>query len=761
MEPIGQASRPRRVARDGFAAFAVAALLLLQLATTRLSWRFDPVTPLLDLPIGLFVGLQVLAGLVYLVIALMPHRDRERRGVLVLIVAGGLLLRAAAWPSRPILEDDFHRYLWDGAASSAGASPYRFAPGQILGGDATVPERLRLEALSGGATVAQINHPALTTIYPPVAQAAFLLAHVIAPFDLDAWKSVLLVADAATAFLLFRLLAALGLPHTLLAVYWWNPLLVKETFNSAHMDVLLLPFLLGALLMRIRRRPFPTAALLALATGVKLWPVLLAPLLLAPWLRRPERRPLVPLAYATLTGLLLLPMLAARWAHSGLAGYTERWEMNDALFAALSWLAGLVPGLAGAAPMLLRVALAAALAALAGIVGARDSGSPAALARGAQVVREPRRCYGSACLAGLDAVRDCDVVVFADADASDDLSEMDRVVAPILTGHAALVIGSRVLGRAEKGALTPQQRFGNALACFLIRLRWRVRFTDLGPFRAVTREALDRLAMADPDYGWTVEMQVKAARSAVAVAEVPVSYRKRIGRSKISGTVRGVLAAGAKILWVIARCAVQPSRSAPAPGASKSPKNSARIARSLAVLMGLFAELPGAQIVLGPLEGERLQGAGSRDALASGQHLLQHGDVGLGVVEVTHGQAERVLDEQRPRRLDQARNAGGERKRDGADAFLVEDALDQSHGLVAHRSSRNQQRQVDMIRGQATRYLPRVLPQRVGLEAVAHEAKVPRRYGADSSRRGEGAEAIERKDDVDVFLGPPRVVAYV
>lgn len=234
--------------------------------------------------------------------------------------------------------------------------------------------------------------------------------------------------------------------------------------------------------------------------------------------------------------------------------------------------------------------------------GSSDQTAEVAAAAGAQVVREPRRGYGSACLAGAEAVRDCDVVVFADADGSDDLAEMNRVVAPILTGHAALVIGSRVRGRAEKGALTPQQRFGNALACLLIRLRWRVRFTDLGPFRAVTRQALDRLAMADPDYGWTVEMQVKAAQSSMAVVEVPVSYRRRIGRSKISGTVRGVLAAGAKILWVIARSAAQPSRSALAPGASRFQKNSVLSTRLSAALLDFFAELPGAQVVLGPLK---------------------------------------------------------------------------------------------------------------------------------------------------------------
>lgn len=197
--------------------------------------------------------------------------------------------------------------------------------------------------------------------------------------------------------------------------------------------------------------------------------------------------------------------------------------------------------------------------------GSRDGSGEVARAAGAVVVHEPRRGYGSACLAGLDAVRDCDIVAFTDADSSDDLTELGMLLAPILAGAADLVIGSRALGRAEPGALTPQQRFGNALACVLIRLRWGVRFTDLGPLRAVTRAALDALAMSDPGYGWTVEMQVKAARSGLAVAEVPVSYRRRIGRSKISGTLRGVLAAGAKILWVIAQHALMPVSAGPRP----------------------------------------------------------------------------------------------------------------------------------------------------------------------------------------------------
>jgi hypothetical protein len=133
---------------------------------------------------------------------------------------------------------------------------------------------------------------------------------------------------------------------------------------------------------------------------------------------------------------------------------------------------------------------------------------------------------------------------------------MAALLAPIARGEAELVIGSRTRGVAERGALTPQQRFGNALACGLMRLVWGARFSDLGPFRAIDRAALARLAMQDETWGWTVEMQVRAARLGLPVAEVPVGYRRRIGQSKISGTLGGSVRAGVKILYVIGREAV-------------------------------------------------------------------------------------------------------------------------------------------------------------------------------------------------------------
>lgn len=184
--------------------------------------------------------------------------------------------------------------------------------------------------------------------------------------------------------------------------------------------------------------------------------------------------------------------------------------------------------------------------------GSRDATAAVARSRGATVVRVDERGYGAACAGALSAMAgDVDVVLFMDADGSDDPAEIPLVLAPILSGQADLVIGSRALGVVERGALTPQQRFGNWLATRLIALLYRYRYTDLGPFRAIRRELLDRIGMRDRRYGWTVEMQVRALQLGARVAEVPVRYRKRIGKSKISGTVRGVVLAGYWILRTI------------------------------------------------------------------------------------------------------------------------------------------------------------------------------------------------------------------
>ena len=186
--------------------------------------------------------------------------------------------------------------------------------------------------------------------------------------------------------------------------------------------------------------------------------------------------------------------------------------------------------------------------------GSTDRTAEVARAAGARVIAEPLRGYGAACLAGVRAAERADILVFLDGDRSDDPAEMSRVLAPIVEGRADLVIGSRVHGAAP-GALGPQQRLGNRVVTGAVRLLYGLRLSDLGPFRAVRGEVLRALEMRDLSYGWPVEMIVKAARKGYRVMEVPVSCRPRLGKSKVSGTLKGSLGAGYHLLRTTLRYA--------------------------------------------------------------------------------------------------------------------------------------------------------------------------------------------------------------
>ena len=187
-----------------------------------------------------------------------------------------------------------------------------------------------------------------------------------------------------------------------------------------------------------------------------------------------------------------------------------------------------------------------------------DNTEQVAINHGAHVVKEVEKGYGAACLKAMDFITDksIDIVVFLDGDYSDYPEEMDRVIAPILKEDMDMVIGSRMIGSREQGAMLPQALFGNWLASFLIKLFWNYKFTDLGPFRAIKYSSLMNLKMEDRNFGWTVEMQIKAAKHKMKCTEVPVSYRKRIGKSKVTGTLKGTFNASVKILYLIFKSAL-------------------------------------------------------------------------------------------------------------------------------------------------------------------------------------------------------------
>lgn len=193
------------------------------------------------------------------------------------------------------------------------------------------------------------------------------------------------------------------------------------------------------------------------------------------------------------------------------------------------------------------------------VIDNNSTDNTAARARraGATVLKEPKKGYGRACLTGIEYAKSLnpDAIVFLDADYSDHPDEMPLLLKKIEEGYD-LVIGSRILGNAEPGALLPQANWGNRLSAFLIKLLFGYKYTDFGPFRAIKWDKLMALDMKDANFGWTVEMQVKAAKLNFKVTEVPVSYRRRIGVSKVTGTFSGTIKAGCKILFTIFKLAV-------------------------------------------------------------------------------------------------------------------------------------------------------------------------------------------------------------
>ncbi len=296
--------------------------------------------PLIEMPIGWLVAAGVAAGGVYLALPGLVRRSAPNAALVASMIGLGLALRLVLLPSTPVIEDDVYRYLWDGAVVNAGINPYAHAPSAVLAGTVAGDDGAALGRLAAesGEIIGRVNHPDLRTIYPPAAQAVFALAHGIAPWSLGAWRGVVLAFDLATLGLILALLATLGRSPLWAALYWWNPLVVRELFNAAHMDGLILPFLLGAVLLAIRERPVWAAGALALAAGVKLWPVLLLPVLLRSAGCGPRQAAAAVALFGALCALMAWPVLAAGFGpDSGFSVYGRSWEMNDALFMAVAW----------------------------------------------------------------------------------------------------------------------------------------------------------------------------------------------------------------------------------------------------------------------------------------------------------------------------------------------------------------------------------------------------------------------------------------
>ncbi len=308
---------------------------LILLAVSGMSDALAVHKPVEQQPIVGFVALMMAAGGIYGAAALICRPMSASVALRSWIVVIALGLRLTMVTGTPILEDDHYRYLWDGALAAHGHNPYLHSPGHILWGmSPDDPSPMAELARQSGEILERINYPWLRTIYPPLAQAAFGLAHRLSPWHLWAWRLVLAVFDLAALVILCRLRVSLAG----LLIYGWNPLLIKEVYNSGHLDALMLPFMLAAVTAVQRDRPMTATIVLGAATTIKIWPMLLMPMV---W-RRLTGRPRVLIGSVTLfaacLAATLLPMvLSGLNRTSGLAAYSRHWEMNDALYLLLAW----------------------------------------------------------------------------------------------------------------------------------------------------------------------------------------------------------------------------------------------------------------------------------------------------------------------------------------------------------------------------------------------------------------------------------------
>ncbi len=299
------------------------------------SIHFDYAVPLRDKAAWQVAAGLSCAGLIYALLRpLLSWTEAAglsgHRALLALMVVTGAGMRLLMWNSLPILEDDWYRYLWDGAVTAHGYNPYAVSPDDAQG--EAYAATLQPLAHQSGVVIERINHSNLRTIYPPGAQAFFALAYMIKPWGLDAWRLVCLMGDTATFALVLGLLRVLNIPLLAGVIYWWNPIAAKELMNSAHMESILLPFVAGAMLLAIREYRMTASAVLALAAGIKLWPVILLPLVLRPLAAHRVRLSVALMLVALILVVVTAPMMLAGVGEtSGLWAYATRWQTNNAV----------------------------------------------------------------------------------------------------------------------------------------------------------------------------------------------------------------------------------------------------------------------------------------------------------------------------------------------------------------------------------------------------------------------------------------------
>ena len=312
-----------------------------------ISPEFAANIPELEKPVLLLVGILIFSAVIYLFAIYKTPKSNLRNKQLLWIILIGIILRVLMLFTAPILEDDYFRYLWDGAVTANGINPYKYSPQEVLSGE-DVPLELMELAKESGDIIYGINHPSVRTIYPPVAQAFFAVSYWLDSWSLTTWKIILLVIDLATLSLIFNALGMLKLPSSFLIIYWWNPLLIKEIFNSGHFDVLVFPFVLSSLILASQNKYLRSTFSLIIGLGIKLWPAFLLPIIIRPILSKPKQLFSALVLAVVSIGILFLPIyLSGLDSSSGLIAYGQSWQNNDSIFRILIYISELSLNLLG------------------------------------------------------------------------------------------------------------------------------------------------------------------------------------------------------------------------------------------------------------------------------------------------------------------------------------------------------------------------------------------------------------------------------
>ena len=280
-----------------------------------------------------YVSFRIILGIYFFIAILNIKKLFNNKLVFGIIILTGIVSRVILIPSQPALEDDFYRYMWDGAVTANGFNPYIFSPEDAMSKSTDIPSELKLLAKESNDVIKNINHPHVRTIYPALAQVVFAISYTIAPWQSWMWKLILFVFDMAILLFLFLILKHIKLPLILISIYWVNPIVIHEFFNAAHMDLLAILFVIISIYLYLKNKHWMAIVCLAIATGLKLWPmVLLGPFLRSFW-KDKQTFGFYFLGYFIIVLILFIPVFASNLDESlGFIRYAERWINNAALY---------------------------------------------------------------------------------------------------------------------------------------------------------------------------------------------------------------------------------------------------------------------------------------------------------------------------------------------------------------------------------------------------------------------------------------------